>query len=762
MKKIYIQLLASILLCFGGNVLAQSDLVITGILDGPLTGGTPKTLEIYVINDVADLSIYGIANANNGGASSGVPNFTFPADAATAGEFIYLSSVAPNFLTYFGFEADYITNAALSVNGDDVVELYRNGVVVDYFGEIGVDGSGLAWEYLDGWAYRVNGAGPNTTFTISEWTYSGINVNDNQTTNGTSANPWPIGTYSMESSGVTSLSFSTSALTVSEDEGTITVNVIIVNPGDDVTNVDVVVTGGSAVNGTHFIFDDPTTLTFPAASNASQSFTFTVVDDEVENDDRTILFSLENTTNDAVIGTGSITIAVEDDDTVFELVDIATVSEVNAEGVAVNLGGTYAIQGIVYGVNMRTAGLSFTVIDETGGMGVFSDPGTLGYSVAEGDEVIVAGIVEQFNGLTQLSDLISIEVVTQGNAIADPTVVATLNEDTESEFVMLECVSLTDPSQWNTGATNTFNATVTNGSEEFTLRVVNTTGVSTLEAPVGSFDIIGIGGQFDNSSPFTSGYQIFPRGLQDIVACEAIAPSNDACADAANLSSQLGGPIGIPIPSDVFTNVAATSEGDPNPNSTENCWAGIPLLSHTVWFSFTGDGGNYFIETANCGVSDYIDDGDTQMAVFTGSCDELTQVACNEDHSTNSPINEFPAGLAFQTASGVEYFVMIDGFENSEGQFCMQFTAQTIIGVNNTKAFAFDVFPNPSNDRLFVNAPQAVEAAMLTNILGQKIREFQFSASDRLELDVNGLEGGIYILQLRSGNQFSSSKIVVE
>ncbi len=48
---------------------AQSDLIITGVVDGPLTGGIPKAVEFFVVNNVADLSIYGFGSANNGGGS---------------------------------------------------------------------------------------------------------------------------------------------------------------------------------------------------------------------------------------------------------------------------------------------------------------------------------------------------------------------------------------------------------------------------------------------------------------------------------------------------------------------------------------------------------------------------------------------------------------------------------------------------------------------------------------------------------------------
>ena len=47
--------------------------------------------------------------------------------------------------------------------------------------------------------------------------------------------------------------------------------------------------------------------------------------------------------------------------------------------------------------------------------------------------------------------------------------------------------------------------------------------------PTGSFDLVGMGGQFKYSSPYTSGYQILPRGSSDItinaIACSDMIDS---------------------------------------------------------------------------------------------------------------------------------------------------------------------------------------------------------------------------------------------
>ena len=170
------------------------NLVITGVVDGPLPGGLPKAVELCAIGDIPDLSAYGVGSANNGGGTDG-EEFTFPAGAVSAGTYIYVASEAPGFSNFFGIAPDY-TSGALSINGDDAIELFFNGAVSDVFGDINVDGTGEPWEHLDGWAYRNSGTGPDgSTFQLASWFFSGPNALDGETSNDTASTPFPIGSY---------------------------------------------------------------------------------------------------------------------------------------------------------------------------------------------------------------------------------------------------------------------------------------------------------------------------------------------------------------------------------------------------------------------------------------------------------------------------------------------------------------------------------------------------------------------------------------
>lgn len=198
MKTSLSLLSAGILTALSANA---SDLVISGVIDGPLSGGVPKAVELYVVNDIADLSSYALGSANNGGGSDG-EEFTFPAVSATAGSYIYVASEIDGFTAFFGNAPDY-DSSAIGINGDDAIELFSAGSVVDTFGDINTDGSGTTWEYTDGWAYRTNGETANSgTFDAGNWQFSGTDALDGADTNAGAANPFPAGTFSTESGGV--------------------------------------------------------------------------------------------------------------------------------------------------------------------------------------------------------------------------------------------------------------------------------------------------------------------------------------------------------------------------------------------------------------------------------------------------------------------------------------------------------------------------------------------------------------------------------
>jgi plastocyanin len=467
-------------------------LLLTGVFDGPLTGGVPKGFELYALDDIADLSAYGVGSANNGQGSGG-QEYTFPAVSLSAGDFIYVTNDSAAFVAFFGFSPDLNDGGlASNVNGDDAVELFYNSEVIDVFGDINVDGTGQPWEYLDGWAYRVSGTGPDgNTFALSHWYFSGIDIFDNTTTNGQAALPFPLGTYSLTAPEFVIAADDNAMGQVNE---ALTINALANDllPG---TLVSFAIVDAPA-NGTASINSANNTISYIPEQDfcGEDSFTYRVC-------------------NQTSCDTATVNVMIECEAT-YPAYDIATVRTVNADGVADSLNVVCQIQGIVYGVDQRGgAGVQFTVIDNTGGIGVFSN--TLDtYTVTEGDEIIVRGTIGQFNGLTQiLAD--EIAHISSGNALQAADVVTALGENTESNLVRINNLTLVDPGQWsNSGAG--FTVDVTDGTNTYSLRIDNDVDIYGTPAPNSPFNLTGIGGQFDNTAPFTEGYQILPRYIADI------------------------------------------------------------------------------------------------------------------------------------------------------------------------------------------------------------------------------------------------------
>ena len=165
---------------FASAGFAQNDLALQGIIDFtvPSGGSDGKAIHLVAAADIADLSAYGIGVANNGGGTDG-QEYTFPAVGASAGDHILVARSLTAMSAYLladCYNAFAISvedaSGAISQNGDDAIELFFNGEVIETFGDIDVDGSGQDWEYTDSWAYKVDGA----------WTYGVVNCTDGTTT----------------------------------------------------------------------------------------------------------------------------------------------------------------------------------------------------------------------------------------------------------------------------------------------------------------------------------------------------------------------------------------------------------------------------------------------------------------------------------------------------------------------------------------------------------------------------------------------------
>lgn len=485
-----------------------ADLFFSEYIEG---SSNNKGLEIYnPTSATIDLTPYLIIESGNGGSFT--DTLDLPGTLAPGATYVLCTNQSDAAMLA-------VADTALSFpsvshfNGDDALILWNGTDTIDIIGEVGVD-PGSSWPV---------GSGSTANNTLVRK----IGVQSGSTNWLLGATQWDVypsntfgffGTHTMSPCGSTSptLSFSNALLTVNETGGSIALDVSIGNPDpNSATSVEIAVTGGSANNPADYTFTSPTAVTFAAGSTTPQQVTVVIVDDVVSDGDKTVDFVLQNATNNGNIVGGTLTLTIIDNDIIIPSYTIGQVTTNDASVQADSLGVLCQLEGVVYGENLRSSGLQFTLNDGSDGIHVFSGSPVSNYTVTEGDELRVFGTIDFFNGLTQIA-ADSITVLSQGNTLSNPTVVTALDETTESELVEIKDLTIVDPSQW-TGSGSGFNVDVTDGTNTYQMRVDNDVDLYAQPVPSGAFHLRGIGGQFDSSSPYDSGYQILPRYSADII-----------------------------------------------------------------------------------------------------------------------------------------------------------------------------------------------------------------------------------------------------
>ncbi len=167
---------------------------ITGIVDGDLSGGTPKAIELYVEGTV-DLSTWTLYRSSNGGAFSQVGTLS----GSYTDAFVYLIGSGNNgvnqFDAVFGTSGDFANRALISNqingNGNDGFQIRDgNDVVIDQVWQ--QDPTDI---YRDSYMYRNDCTGPDGGWNPSNWTIPGNGVLDGLDAAGHAANV-PFGTWS--------------------------------------------------------------------------------------------------------------------------------------------------------------------------------------------------------------------------------------------------------------------------------------------------------------------------------------------------------------------------------------------------------------------------------------------------------------------------------------------------------------------------------------------------------------------------------------
>ena len=203
------------------------------------------------------------------------------------------------------------------------------------------------------------------------------------------------------------------------------------------------------------------------------------------------------------------------------VIPIANLKSVDLNKIPVLKDQTVAVEGVSLVERLGTGNTSTVLQEGTAGVQVYSLSAVVGPQI-RGNKYMATGTVAHFNGVTQLTLTDAAQLVDLGpDTLPTPQTITTalLNADGESyenRLIRIEGLTYVSGTFGNNQNVVFQDASL----NQVTVRIQSAS--TALAKPSGLVTITGIGGQFDNSSPHNTGYQLQPRDIDDMPAPPSI------------------------------------------------------------------------------------------------------------------------------------------------------------------------------------------------------------------------------------------------
>jgi len=517
-------------------------------------------------------------------------------------------------------------------------------------------------------------------------------------------------------------SFSRRTATVNEKDGNMRIR-INVNGRNDL-NSDFVFRYNAAIStataGSDFTMNPlARIITVTPSDPDSVIIQLPIIDDDLSEAPERLIFTISSLTNSTIGKPDTLTVTMLSDD--LPAYRIRQISRVNSNGVNDSVNVRCRVFGVVHGVNLRSSGLQFTVIDTSGGIQAISTGSNFGYTVREGDSVMVQGRVGQINGMTVLQTLDTVRRLSTTGFVRSPLNVSTaLGETNESRIIRLRNVKLVDPASWPTtalAANSTKTLAVTDGTRTWDVIIDAETNVDGSAAPSTFFNISGIGFQDDNSSPFISGYALVPRYTGDVqnLTFPVLSFVPNAGASSEVDDSSLLITVNIANPNAQVQFELAIKGGTATPNADFN------MANRTV--------------VVPAGRSSYT----FKVDLFDDNLSEGNETILL---ALRKPIWGIEVGT-----DSIYTLTLIDNEANS---------------VNKLNAGTLRVYPNPASGFVQFEAPEALSRMSIADLQGRVL--YQSNVQGNLgAASLDGLSAGVYLVRAETPDgRYYSARVTVK
>lgn len=242
--------------------------------------------------------------------------------------------------------------------------------------------------------------------------------------------------------------------------------------------------------------------------------------------------------------------------------------------------------------------------------------------------------------------------------------------------------------------------------------------------------------------PFDSGTSVVLSSAGDDTDC-------DTTYDAITLSCDL--------PNDDCTGAIPIEDNETITASTTTATedfagCGVSDLALGIWYVInTGDVASDI--TVSLAGSDF----DTEVSIFSGTCNALTCEGNNDDSN-----GTLQSEITFTTDGlGTNYYILATGFSDSTGELSLTVTGDNLLSTESGSDAldGFSMFPNPATNVLNVAAASTISNVKVYNLVGQVVVNQSVNAlSDAI--DVSNLKSGAYLVQVTAEGQTGTYKFI--
>jgi len=215
------------------------------------------------------------------------------------------------------------------------------------------------------------------------------------------------------------------------------------------------------------------------------------------------------------------------------------------------------------------------------------------------------------------------------------------------------------------------------------------------------------------------------------------------------------GAIAVTLGTTYSGNTALAEATDPRDADVAASGITCSAPNNTMWYSFTpAVTGDYELSSNSPAT------GGARLwfAVFeAANCTApLTYIDCLTGADPGLPLSD-----TVNLTAGSNYYIMVDGFSGSTGQFEFFLTALSV-GMNEINSGDLNVFPNPFRDEITINNKSNVKDfnVEIVNVMGQVVYSSRIENLVNQVIDTRDFAKGIYMVRFQNEKDTITKKLI--